>query len=71
MGCLVAALSVDPVESHHEWMKDVVAHHNGNIKIDFPIISDNDRYISTCYGMLDQWSDPFTTETKKLALTIR
>jgi alkyl hydroperoxide reductase subunit AhpC len=26
MDCLVATLSVDPVKSHEEWLRDVVAH---------------------------------------------
>ena len=53
MDCLVATLSVDPVKSHEEWLRDVVAHCENNIDIKFPIIGDADRKISTAYGMLD------------------
>lgn len=67
MDCKVAALSV---ESHKEWIKDVNAQLE-DLKLDFPIISDTDGYISTCYSMLDQWADPFRIDDSTLALTIR
>lgn len=71
LDCKVAAMSVDSVETHKAWIEDVIAHHpNPNLKIEFPIISDSDRYISTIYGMLDQWTDPFKAP-KSIALTIR
>jgi len=36
----VATLSVDPVKSHNDWLKDVVAHCENEIDIKFPIIGD-------------------------------
>ena len=63
----VATLSVDPVDSHNAWLNDVVAHCHNGITIDFPIIADADRSISTKYGMLD----PANLDDKSLPLTIR
>ena len=40
MGVKVATLSVDPVKSHNDWLKDVVAHCENEIDIKFPIIGD-------------------------------
>ena len=67
MDCLVATLSVDPVKSHNEWLRDVVAHCENEITVDFPIIGDSDRSISTAYGMID----PGTSDDQDLPLTIR
>jgi len=49
----LATLSCDAVESHEAWLRDVVAHCENNITIDFPIIADPSREISVKYGMLD------------------
>lgn len=65
--CKVATLSVDPVKSHDEWLRDVVAHCENKIKIEFPIIADQDRKISVKYGMID----PGNLDEQKLPLTIR
>ena len=67
MDCHVATLSVDPVKSHTEWLTDVVAHCENKIEIKFPIIGDQDRSISTAYGMID----PGTSGDQSLPLTIR
>ncbi|CAB9513316.1 1-Cys peroxiredoxin [Seminavis robusta] len=68
MDCKVATLSVDPVTAHDEWLKDVIAQHtDGKISIDFPIIADPNRDISTAYGMIDPWS----SDRQDLPLTIR
>lgn len=67
MDCLVATLSVDPVKSHEEWLRDVVAHCENNIEVKFPIIGDADRKISEAFGMLD----PGTSDDQDLPLTIR
>lgn len=67
MDCSVATLSVDPVKSHDDWLKDVVAHCENNIEIKFPIIGDADRSISTAYGMIDAG----TSSEQSLPLTIR
>jgi 1-Cys peroxiredoxin 6 len=67
MDCLVATLSVDPVKSHNEWLRDVVAHCENEIEVKFPIIGDADRSISTTYGMIDAG----TSDKQDLPLTIR
>lgn len=67
MDCLVATLSVDPVKSHNEWLRDVVAHCENEITVEFPIIGDSDRSISMAYGMID----PGTSDEQSLPLTIR
>ena len=67
MGCKIATLSVDPVKSHEDWLRDVVAHCDNKIEVKFPIIGDADRSISTAYGMID----PGTSDEQSLPLTIR
>ena len=67
MDVKLATLSVDPVKSHEEWLTDVVAHCENKIEIKFPIIGDQDRSISTAYGMID----PGTSADQGLPLTIR
>jgi 1-Cys peroxiredoxin 6 len=67
LDCKLATISVDPVKSHHEWLRDVVAHCENKIEIKFPIIGDQDRKISTAYGMID----PGTSDQQQLPLTIR
>mmetsp|Transcript_137717 Transcript_137717/g.242821 ORF Transcript_137717/g.242821 Transcript_137717/m.242821 type:complete len:280 (+) Transcript_137717:81-920(+) len=67
LGCKIATLSVDPVKSHEDWLRDVVAHCENKIEIKFPIIGDQDRKVSTMYGMID----PGTSDKQSLPLTIR
>lgn len=44
------ALSVDPVDSHHKWIEDI--NDTQNARVNFPIIADDDRSVSTLYGMI-------------------
>lgn len=44
------ALSVDPVESHHGWIKDINETQSTEVK--FPIIADADRKVSTLYDLI-------------------
>lgn len=46
----VLALSVDPIDSHHGWVKDI--NETQNVDVDFPIIADPDRKISEMYDMI-------------------
>lgn len=46
----VIALSVDPVASHHEWIKDINA--TQNTLVGFPIIADHDRKVSELYDLI-------------------
>jgi thioredoxin-dependent peroxiredoxin len=44
------ALSVDNVESHHGWIKDI--NETQNTSVNFPIIADQDRKVSTLYDFI-------------------
>ncbi|HYG13486.1 MAG TPA: peroxiredoxin [Methylophilaceae bacterium] len=44
------ALSVDPVESHHGWIKDI--NDTQNCEVQFPIIADVDKKVSQLYDMI-------------------
>ena len=46
----VIALSVDPVESHTKWIDDI--NETQNTTVNFPIIADGDRKVSTLYDMI-------------------
>jgi len=51
----VAALSVDGVESHHGWIKDI--NETQNTTVNFPIIADEDRKVSNLYDMIHPNAD--------------
>ena len=57
----VLALSVDGVESHQGWIKDINETQNTNV--DFPIIADQDKTVANLYDMIH----PNASET----LTVR
>ena len=44
------AVSVDPLDSHHEWIKDI--EETQNVKMNFPIIADEDKKVSELYDMI-------------------
>jgi alkyl hydroperoxide reductase subunit AhpC len=46
----VLALSVDPLDKHHGWIKDINETQNANVG--FPIIADEDRNVATLYDMI-------------------
>lgn len=46
----VIALSVDPVDSHLEWIRDI--NETQNITVNFPIIADHDRRVSELYDFI-------------------
>lgn len=46
----VLALSVDGVEDHLEWIKDI--NETQNATVDFPIIADKDRVVAELYDMI-------------------
>ncbi len=46
----VMALSVDTVESHKGWIKDI--NETQGVEVNFPIIADKDKTIAEAYGML-------------------
>lgn len=46
----VMAVSVDPIDKHHSWTKDI--NETQHVSVEFPIIADDDKKVSTLYGML-------------------
>ena len=51
----VMALSVDGVESHKGWIKDI--NETQNTSVNFPIIADEDKKVSDLYGMIHPKAD--------------
>jgi peroxiredoxin (alkyl hydroperoxide reductase subunit C) len=49
-GVELLGLSVDSNPSHIAWVRNI--EEKSNVKITFPVIADNDRTISTVYGMI-------------------
>ena len=66
-GVKVIALSCNDISSHEVWLKDVVAHCENKIGIDFPMIADPSREIAVKFGMLD----PTNKDKCALPLTAR
>ncbi|MCI0485244.1 MAG: peroxiredoxin [Blastocatellia bacterium] len=72
----VIGLSVDPSDSHKEWAKDI--EETQGSALNFPVIADADRKVSTLYDMIHpNASDTFTVRSvfvigpdKKVKLTI-
>jgi peroxiredoxin len=72
----VAALSVDGVDSHHGWVKDINA--TQGTTVNFPIIADENRKVSELYDMIHPNADSKLTvrsvfvigSDKKVKLTI-
>jgi thioredoxin-dependent peroxiredoxin len=72
----VLAVSVDPLDKHHGWVKDI--NETQNCSVDFPIIADEDRNVATLYDMIHpNASETFTVRSlfvigpdKKVKLTI-
>ncbi len=46
----VAAISVDPLDSHLEWIKDI--EETQHTRVNFPIIADEERKVAQLYGMI-------------------
>ncbi len=49
-GAKVIALSVDPLDSHNSWVKDI--EETQNVEMNFPIIADHDRKVAELYNMI-------------------
>jgi len=75
-GVKVIGLSVDPLGSHEGWSKDILE--TQGHAVNFPMIADPERKVSTLYGMIHpNASDTFTVRSvfvidpnKKVRLTI-
>lgn len=72
----VIAISVDPVDSHHEWVKDINETQRTNVN--YPLIADPDRKIAELYDMIHPGAAEKTTvrsvfiigPDKKIKLTL-
>jgi alkyl hydroperoxide reductase subunit AhpC len=72
----VLAVSVDPLDKHQGWVKDI--NETQNCNVEFPIIADEDRTVANLYGMIHpNASETFTVRSlfvigpdKKIKLTI-
>jgi len=51
----VLAVSVDGLESHNGWIKDI--NETQNTTVEFPIIADEDRKVASLYGMIHPNAD--------------
>ncbi len=58
----VLAVSVDPLDKHFSWVKDI--NETQHCNVDFPIIADEDRNVSTLYDMIHpNASETFTVRS--------
>ncbi len=72
----VIAVSVDDAESHKKWIEDI--NDTQNTQVNFPILADQDRKVSTLYDMIHPNASATTTvrsvfiidPAKKVRLTI-
>ena len=60
----IIGLSVDPVDDHSRWLKDVESY--GGAKVDYPIIADHELKVSKLYDMLP-YEEPGTSEGRTAA----
>ena len=72
----VLAVSVDPLDRHEGWVKDI--NETQNVEVNFPLIADGDRNVATLYDMIHPNADTTATvrslfvigPDKKIKLTI-
>jgi len=72
----VIALSVDPLDAHKGWTKDI--EETQGAKLNFPLLADGDRKVSELYGMIHPKADSTATvrsvfvidPNKKVRLTL-
>ena len=65
LGIKIAVISTDPVETHLQWEKSLESlniNNQGSVKINFPLIGDDDLKIAKLYGMIH----PETNSTKSV-----
>ncbi len=55
----VMVVSVDSVDQHHKWINDI--NETQNTEVEFPIIADEDRKVSTLYDMIHPNASETTT----------
>ncbi len=72
----VMAISVDPIDKHHGWIKDI--NETQSCTMNFPVIADPDRKVATAYDMIHPNADDKATvrsvfiigPDKKIKLTL-
>ncbi|EIW73318.1 thiol-specific antioxidant protein 3 [Tremella mesenterica] len=69
-GVKLIGLSVNDVNSHEGWKKDIEHLVPDGPSVEFPIIADKDRKVSELYGMLDHL-DATNVDAKGLPFTVR
>ena len=52
--CKIIAISVDTIESHHSWIKDI--NETQKTTVNYPLIADPQRQVAVLYDMLDPTS---------------
>ncbi|KAI9298875.1 putative thioredoxin peroxidase [Neoconidiobolus thromboides FSU 785] len=65
----VLGVSVDSLQDHNEWIKDI--NQVNKVDVNFPILVDKERKISTLYDMLDTVENDATNFVNGLPLTVR
>jgi alkyl hydroperoxide reductase subunit AhpC len=65
-GVKAIAVSVDPLDSHHGWVKDI--NETQACTVNFPIIADEKREVANAYGMIHPNAD--TTATVRSVFVI-
>lgn len=66
----VIGLSVDSLEDHKSWIRDI--NEVNHVNLDFPIIADKDTKVATLYSMLDTPEhDPTNIQKSGVPLTVR
>ncbi|KAI8065929.1 thioredoxin-like protein [Gongronella butleri] len=64
----VIGLSANGLAEHDQWIKDI--NEVNNVNLQFPIIADGDRNVSTLYDMLDN-QDPTNVDNDGIPYTLR
>ncbi|ORX62426.1 thioredoxin-like protein [Hesseltinella vesiculosa] len=64
----VIGLSANGLSEHDQWIKDI--NEVNNVNLQFPIIADGDRNVSTLYDMLDS-QDPTNVDLEGVPYTVR
>lgn len=54
-GTKVLAISVDPIDSHKDWIKDI--EETQDVRMNFPIVADPDKKVATLYNMIHPQAD--------------
>ena len=75
-GAKIIGLSVDPTESHSDWIKDI--NETQNTSVNYPVIADADRKVASLYDMVHPNADNTMTvrsvfvidPNKKIRLTL-